>query len=220
MLNKFGKALMHTLMLAIVSAIAAYWVVKILTPQPTAAPPPLAATPPREPDPTLAARMFGLIEAPRVAAVSNIQVVGVFAAGKSGSAVLALDGKSPRAYVIGQEVAPGTRLVEVQPEVVVLAASDGARQELRVPPRAEVASIGGSAPPKPAYTMQGNVLTAPPSAGAPATRSTAAPSPPPASAPVRPPAIQPPQIPGVGLTPQIEPNAPNNQPGNEAPRQQ
>lgn len=218
MLNKLGKVLMHVVMLAIVSVIAAYWVIKILTPQPTAAPPPLAATPPREPDPTMAARMFGLIQAPQVATVSNIQVVGVFAAGKSGSAVLALDGKPPRAYVIGQEVSPGTRLVEVQPEVVVLAASGGARQELRLPPRAAVASVGGGAPPQPAYTMQGNVLTAPPSTGAPATRSMTAPAP--AFAPAAPPPIQAPQIPGVGMTPQIDPNAPSNQLGNEVPRQQ
>jgi general secretion pathway protein C len=218
MLNKLGKVLMHVVMLAIVSAIAAYWVIKILTPQPTAAPPPLAATPPREPNPTMAARMFGLIQAPQVAAVSNIQVTGVFAAGKSGSAVLAVDGKPPRAYVIGQEISPGTRLVDVQPEVVVLEASGGARQELRLPPRAAVASIGGGAPPQPAYTMQGNVLSAPSSSGAPATRPMSAPSP--AFAPAMPPSIQAPQMPGVGMQPQMDPNAPGGQPGNEPPRQQ
>lgn len=218
MLNKLGKVLMHVVMLAIVSAIAAYWVIKILTPQPTAAPPPLAATPPREPNPTMAARMFGLIQAPQVATVSNIQVVGVFAAGKSGSAVLAVDGKAPRAYVIGQEISPGTRLVDVQAEVVVLESSGGARQELRLPPRAAVASIGGGAPPQPAYTMQGNVLSAPSSSGAPATRSMTAPSP--AFAPATTPSIQAPQMPGVGMLPQADPNAPGGQPGNEPPRQQ
>ncbi len=196
MLNKFGKVLMHIVMLAIVSAIAAYWVIKILTPQPTAAPPPLAATPPREPNPTLTARLFGLIQAPQVAAVSNITVAGVFAAGKSGSAVLVVDGKPARAYVIGQEVSPGLRLVEVQPEVVVLEGSGGARQELRVPARATVASLGTGAPP-PAYNMEGNVLSAPSSSGAAApSRGMTAPSPAFAT-----PAAPPPQIPGVGMTP-------------------
>lgn len=218
MLNKFGKVLMHVVMLAIVSAIAAYWVVKILTPQPTAAPPPLAATPPREPNPTMTARLFGLIQAPQVAAVSNITVAGVFAAGKSGSAVLVVDGKPARAYVIGQEVSPGLRLVDVQPEVVVLEGSSGARQELRVPARATVASLGGVAPP-PAFTMEGNVLSAPSSGAAPAPARSSMSAPSPAFA-TPPPA---PQIPGVGMTPAAQPQDQNAQAphsGSDGPRTQ
>ncbi len=217
MLNRFGKVLMHIVMLAIVSAIAAYWVIKILTPQPTAAPPPLAATPPREPNPTMTARLFGLIQAPQVAAVSNITVSGVFAAGRSGSAVLVVDGKPARAYVIGQEVSPGLRLVEVQPEVVVLEGNGGARQELRVPARATVASLGAAAP-APAYSMEGNVLSAPSSSAAPApSRGMTAPSP--AFATPPPP---PPQIPGVGMTPAAPAQDQNQQPAHsgDGPRTQ
>jgi general secretion pathway protein C len=209
MLNRFGKVLIHIVMLAIVSAIAAFWVIKILTPQPTAAPPPLAATPPREPNPTLTARLFGLIQAPQTAAVSNITVSGVFAAGKSGSAVLVVDGKPARAYVIGQEVSPGLRLADVQPEVVVLEGSGGARQELRVPARAAVASLGGGAAPPPAFNLEGNVLSAPSSTSASApNRGMTAPSPaftPPPPAPA-------PQIPGVGMTP-AQPAQDQNAPG-------
>jgi general secretion pathway protein C len=219
MLNKFGKVLMHVVMLAIVSAIAAYWVIKILTPQPTAAPPPLAATPPREPNPTMAARLFGLVQAPQVAAVSNITVSGVFAAGRSGSAVLVVDGKPARAYVIGQEISPGLRLVEVQPELVVLEANGGARQELRAPARAAIASLGGAAPP-PAFSVEGNVLSAPSGAAPAATRSMTAPSPafamPSPGAQGTPPA---PQMPGVGMTPAEQPT-PAPQGSNEPPRTQ
>lgn len=228
MLNKLGKVMLHVVMLAIVCAIGAYWVVRIVTPQPSAAPPPLAAAPPREPNPVLAARMFGLVQAPQAQAVSNIQVSGVFAAGKDSSAVLAIDGKPPRAYVVGQELAPGTRLVEVQPEVVVLE-SGGVRQEIRMPPRSAVASLGGGVPPAPAYTLQGNVLSAPSSSGGgggPAMGPTVAPSRPfipvtPAGqAPQMPP--QPPGSPPVGIPlPQdgSTPGPPPMQDGSQ-PRQQ
>jgi hypothetical protein len=105
--------------------------------------------------------MFGKVE--RIQAVtSNIQAIGAYAAGKDSSAVLSVDGRPARVFLLGQEVAPGLRLAEVRPEVVVLE-SGGARQELRLPLRA-VAAFGG-APPPPNFTLQGNMLSAP-SAGA------------------------------------------------------
>jgi len=134
-MRKLGPAVAHALMLAIVCAIAAYWGVRILTPPPSAAPPPLAAPPPREPDPMLTARMMGLVQQPAQAAVAaNIQVTGLFAAGASSSAVLAVDGKPARAFVLGQEVAPGTRLVEVNAEGAVFETAAG-RQILPAPAR-------------------------------------------------------------------------------------
>lgn len=170
-MKKLAAALVHIVMLAVVCAIAAYWAIRIVTPQPTAAPPPLAAPPPRDPDPVLAARMFGLVQAAPTAVLANVQVAGVFAAGADSSAVLIVDGKPARAYLIGQEVAPGTRLVEVRPDGVTLEATGG-RQELQVPPR-QVASFGG-APPPPAYNLTGNTLSAParPSGAAPAPMAT------------------------------------------------
>jgi hypothetical protein len=82
MAMKLGSALIHLVMFAVVCAITAFWGVKLLTPLPTAAPPPVAAPLPREPEPALAARMFGLVQqaAPQLAA--NIQVTGLFAAGR------------------------------------------------------------------------------------------------------------------------------------------
>jgi general secretion pathway protein C len=158
--KKFASVLTHVLMLAVVCAVAAYWIVRIMTPQPTAAPPPLAAPPPRDADPVLSARMFGLVQAPSAAVVTNVQVAGVFSAGTDSSAVLTVDGKPPRVYVVGQEISPGTRLVAVEPEAVVLEGVGG-RQEIRTPARPMVSlNAGGSSPP-PAYSMQGNSLSLP-----------------------------------------------------------
>ena len=162
MLKKFAAVAVHLVFFALVMAIAAYWGVRIFTPAPTAAPPPIAPPPLRDPDPVAVARMFGKVEQVQTV-TSNIQAIGAYSAGKGSSAVLSVDGRPARVFLLGQEVAPGLKLAEVGPETVVLE-SGGARQELRLPPRA-MAAFGG-APPPPNFTLQGNMLTAP-SAGAP-----------------------------------------------------
>jgi len=163
MLKKFAAMAVHLVFFAVVMAIAAYWGIRIFTPAPTAAPPPIAPPPLRDPDPVAAARMFGKVERVQ-AATSNIQAIGAYSAGKDSSAVLSVDGRPARVFLLGQQVAPGLKLAEVGPEIVVLE-SGGVRQELRLPLRA-MAALGG-APPPPNFSLQGNMLTAP-SAGAPA----------------------------------------------------
>jgi general secretion pathway protein C len=195
---KLGSALMHMVMLAVVCAIGAYWGVKLLTPLPTAAPPPVATPLPREPEPVLAARMFGLVQQPAVQAAANIQVTGLFAAGRQSAALLAVDGKPPRAYVVGQRVSGDTVLAEVSAERVVLD-TRGARQELPAPARPAVAQSGGSS--GPAYLLEGNVLTAPGS-GASAPGPNAAPG------AMRRPAAPGPQADGLPGMPQPAPVAP------------
>lgn len=172
-MKRLAAAFVHVVMLGVVCAIAAYWAIRIVTPEPTAAPPPLAAPPPRDPDPVLAARMFGLVQVAPTTVLANVQVAGVFAAGADSSAVLIVDGKPARAYLIGQEVAPGTRLVEVRADGVTLEGAGG-RQELRLPPR-QVASFGGAPPP--AFNLTDNTLSAPAQPGA-APAPIAAPMPP------------------------------------------
>jgi hypothetical protein len=162
MLKKISALLLHLVMLAIVCAIATYWVLKVVTPPPTAAPPPVAAPAPRDADPILAARMFGLVQASAVVA-SNVQLVGVFAAGRDSSAVVAVDGKPARVVLLGQSVSAGSKLVEVRPDGVTLDNS-GARQELRLPLRAPIA-LGGGAPLPAGFMRDGNTLTAPSAAG-------------------------------------------------------
>jgi general secretion pathway protein C len=206
MLKKFAAAMVHLLFFAVVVAIAGYWGVRIFTPAPTAAPPPLPPPPLRDPDPVAAARMFGKVEMVQAVA-SNVQALGVFAAGKYSSAVLVVDGRPARAFLIGQEVMPGMRLVEVTREVAVLE-SAGGRQEVRMPTR-PVAALGGL-PPPPNFTREGNTLTAPMSGAAPAMRPTA--PPPPAMPPPQPPSVPPPQPQGSPV-----PNQP--QPGTGVPMQ-
>ncbi|MCS6944862.1 MAG: type II secretion system protein N [Sutterellaceae bacterium] len=148
----------HLGALALVVAIATYWAIKIFTPPPMPAPPPVAAPPPREPDPVLAARMFGLVQLAQTPLTGNIQLAGVFAAGADSSAILIIDGKPARVFLLGQEVVPGMTLEAVRADGVTLAGVSG-RQELRLPPR-PAASVEHTAPP-PAFTREGNTLTAP-----------------------------------------------------------
>jgi general secretion pathway protein C len=200
-MKKFLRVLGHVAMLSVVALIATYWGIKVLTPPPASAPPPLAAPPPRDPDPVLAARMLGLVQAATAVVVSNIQVAGVFSAGRDSAAVLVIDGKPARAYLVGQEVAPGTSLESVNPDGVTLSGASG-KQEVRIPPRT-IATFGG-APPPPAFTLSGNTLSAPsetpsfaprPSAPPPAARSNPAREPPPPQ----------PQPPPPQPTPQLQP---------------
>jgi general secretion pathway protein C len=180
----------HFAMFGVVVAIAAFWGIKLLTPPPTSAPPPLNAAPPRDPDPVLAARMFGLVQRAQTAVVSNVQVAGVVAAGDASSAVLVVDGQPARAYLLGQEVTPGTTLKEVRRDGVVLA-SGGGQQELKVPER-PVAAMGGP-PPAPAFTRSGNTLSAPTAATRPVAPVRA-----PGPAAVHPPGQPPGQPPRAG----------------------
>ncbi len=163
MLKKFAFAAVHLVFLVGVLAIAAYWSIRIFTPAPTAAPPPLPPPPLRDPDPVAAARMFGKVDVVQAVA-TNVQALGVFAAGKDSSAVLVVDGKPARVFLIGQEVAPGMKLVSVTSEIAVLETSGG-RQEVRLPSR-PIAQLGGR-PAEPNFFRDGNTLTAPSSDGAP-----------------------------------------------------
>ena len=176
MLKKLTAALVHLLFFAGVVAIGAYWSVRIFTPAPTTAPPPLPPPPLRDPDPTAAARMFGKVAVAQAVVATNIQALGAFAAGKDSSAVLAVDGKPPRVYLVGQEVVPGTRLASITSEVVVLETASG-RQEVRLPPPPAVAMSGAA--PAPNFARDGNTLTAPSVGGAPAIAPRSAPPPPP-----------------------------------------
>jgi general secretion pathway protein C len=196
MLKKFAAVAVNLVFFALVMAIAAYWGVRVFTPAPTAAPPPIAPPPLRDPDPVAVARMFGKVERVQ-AATSNIQAIGAYSAGKDSSAVLSVDGRPARVFLLGQEVAPGLKLAEVGPETVVLESGGGARQELRLPPRA-MAAFGG-APPPPNFTFQGNMLTAPTAGAPPGGRPAGAPGqlpqpqPPPPAMPAPPPGAPPAQ---------------------------
>lgn len=158
MLNKFAAVMLHLLMLVIVCAIAAYWAVRIMTPPPASAPPLQPAAAPREAEPQLAARMMGLVQAASAQVASNIQAVGAFAAGRDSAAVLVIDGKPARVYLLNQEISGGTRLVEVRKDAVTVE-QGGLRRDIALPVQ-ELLAVGGSPPPA-GFSREGNTLTAP-----------------------------------------------------------
>lgn len=204
-MKKFAFAAVHLIFFGAVLAIAGFWGIRIFTPSPIAAPPPLPPPPLRDPDPMAAARMFGKVDVVQSVA-SNVQAVGVFAAGKDSSAVLVVDGKPARVFLVGQEVAPGMKLVSVTSEIAILESSGG-RQEVRLPAR-PMAQLGG-VPAAPNFFRDGNTLTAPSSEGAPniprasAPTRPALPQPPPAQPQV--PAQQFPNQPPPQVQPQQQP---------------
>ena len=69
--------------------------------------------------------MFGLVQLANTQVTANVQVSGVFAAGTRSSAVLIVDGKPARAYLVGQQIAPGLTLAEVRQDGVTLESGGG-----------------------------------------------------------------------------------------------
>lgn len=215
MVKKFAFAAVHLIFFAGVMAIAGYWGIRIFTPAPIAAPPPLPPPPLRDPDPMAAARMFGKVDVVQSVA-TNVQALGVFAAGKDSSAILVVDGKPARVFLVGQEVAPGMKLVSVTSEIAVLESSGG-RQEVRMPAR-PIAQLGGL-PAAPNFFRDGNTLTAPSSEGAP-NIPRAAPMQAPRSALPQPPPM-PPQVPAQQFPSQPLPQqVPQQQIPQQVPQQQ
>jgi len=156
----FTSFLIHFVGAALACAQLALWSVRLLTPPPSPAPAPARAALVRDPDPVLLARAFGQIEQVSLAAMSNIQVAGVFAAGRDSAAVFVVDDRPARAVLLGQEVAPGSTLVEVDAQSVTLQ-SGATRRQLRVP-SPPLASLSGSGRGRGAgFERHGKVLSAP-----------------------------------------------------------
>lgn len=118
----------------LLSAILAFWGVRLAE----KAPPVIPLTPPDaapKPDYSLQARLFGAgVQTGAVANIS-IRLAGVIAPGSAqgrGVAVLAVESKPMRAYRTGDEIAPGIRLLQVQPTRVVIE-QNGVRSEVLLP---------------------------------------------------------------------------------------
>jgi hypothetical protein len=120
-------------------------------------------------------------------------------------------------FLVGQEVAPGMKLVSVTSEIAVLESSGGGRQEVRLPAR-PIAQLGGL-PAAPNFFRDGNTLTAPSSEGAPNIPRTV---PMPAARPALPqPPPMPPQVPAQQFPSQPLPQMPQQQiPQQQMPQQQ
>lgn len=168
---------------ALLCATIAYWALQLFSPAVPIAPTGSLADQRDAPDLVAAGRLFGMPIGSRgaapVAVVSNIQVLGVAASELRGSAVLVVDGKPPKAFMVGDAVGADAKLVEVRSDAAIIE-RNGARVELAAPQRPSVATLSSG----PARADASSAAVAPPvPTEAPAPPSTVAAPPPPQPAP-------------------------------------
>ena len=118
-----GTGLLWLAAIALWAWFAASWYWRLSAPQSASAPNQVAT------DPTVAARevgtrhLFGeIVVQQQVVAASRYTLVGVAAHSRKspGWAVISEDGKPAQGFVLGDEIAPGIKLVSVQPDSVEL----------------------------------------------------------------------------------------------------
>ena len=151
--NSRRVALALALLLAFAcAALAITWLLRLIaSPQAVPADAQLIGALSPEQAAQQAARLFGaepVGAASAAQAPSRFRLYGVIAGGDSGSALIGIDGKPPRAISVGELVAPGVRLKATGYKIVWLD-RDGASQELKMDP--QNAAPGGFSPP--GYTM-------------------------------------------------------------------
>ncbi len=170
---------------AVLGATLAWWGLELFSPGSPIAPSAAPADQRDAADLGAASRLFGNVPTGPAATApvnANIQVIGVAAAGARASAVLAIDSTRPKAYLVGETLAAGTRLLEVRADRVVVE-RNGARIELPAPARPSVAILSAG----PARAGAGSEAAAPTGAHA-AAAAVASPTPAPAPAAAPPPA--------------------------------
>lgn len=109
------RGLKGTAMAALAAGVGV-WGVILLSPVPGAPPPAIAVAAPPAPDIRPVVEWFGAGAVSRVKLGSS----GFIAAGAASTAILSLDGGTPRAYAVGQHLAPDLVLAEVHPDRVVI----------------------------------------------------------------------------------------------------
>ena len=144
MLSKLRRLLIHFVGAGLAFAQLTWWTIRLMTPPPAPAPVSMPAVTAHDPDPVLLARAFGQVESAAPAALANVRVTGVYAGGPESAAVFVVEGRPAKAVRLGEEVAPGSTLVEVDSQSVTLD-SAGVRRRLRLP-SLPVALSGSSAP--------------------------------------------------------------------------
>ena len=123
---RWPSALATTVVWALAAASVVYWGLKLAAPPESLAPPALVA-PPVAVDPAQVARLLGASAPPAGAltpeAGSRFVLQGVVADGDlRGAALIAVDGKPPRPYRVGQQVGDGYVLQSVDRRVATLGA--------------------------------------------------------------------------------------------------
>lgn len=130
----------------VLGVILAKWSWLLLAPHATA-----VAVVPEQAVAVEAGRLFGAtasgVSSVEGIALSNVRLAGVFAAriGQPGFAVLELDGKRQVGVAVGENVVPGTKLLEVYPDYVLLERA-GVQQRVNLEWKAAGAAKAGVAP--------------------------------------------------------------------------
>jgi type II secretory pathway component PulC len=112
----------------IIGALLAHWTWRLFAPKSDSVQPALQTASGGKTE-----HLFGVAAVQAVSAVSsapmpNVKLVGVFS-GKSGFAVLELDGKRQLGLSIGHDIVPGAKLVEVASDHIVVE-QNGVRQNM------------------------------------------------------------------------------------------
>ncbi|MFT4101077.1 MAG: type II secretion system protein N [Burkholderiaceae bacterium] len=146
-LRHANRAAFAVSMLAVLAVCASlvHWTTVLLAPSSPIAPVEVIADPRANADVRGAAGLFGISGAPAAAAptITDIQVIGLAASRTRAAAILALDGKAPRAYGEGDTLSRGVRLVKVSEDEVIIERG-GARHRLEVPARPSLSVLGNN----------------------------------------------------------------------------
>lgn len=168
----WNRLLIHFVGAGLVGAPLVYWTIRVMTSPPALAPASVHAVTAHDPDPVLLARAFGQVEVAAPAALANIQVAGVYAGGRESAAVFVVGDGPPVAVRLGEEVAPGLILAEVDAQSVTLD-SGGVRRQLRLPNLPVATSGSRAAEPRAGLDPRHGLLAAPTPGALPRLHSTA-----------------------------------------------
>lgn len=171
-----APAMLSLLLFVALCASAAYWLLQWFAPEPRAvAAPPEAARP--LPSVAAASTLFG--GRPQGPGGIPVQLRGILLAGRASVAILAAEGKPPRALPVDAEVVPGVTVKRIDARTVLLS-ERGVERELALP--AFAAQEGGTGalqagvapeqqqqPLQPPQQAQPQAQPQPPQAGAPSS---------------------------------------------------
>ncbi|MDX3908150.1 MAG: hypothetical protein QHC78_20900 [Pigmentiphaga sp.] len=131
-----------TVAMLVLAAGVGVWGAILLAPSPPPAPPSAVSDGSLRTDTRPVADWFGTGAGARI----QVVVAGLIAAGPRGSAVLAIDGRPPRAYAVGSRLAEGVTLAEVRGTGIVLD-QGGERVEIaaaKLPPADGIRSVSAA----------------------------------------------------------------------------
>lgn len=170
--RRWASYLATTVLVAVLSGTATYWALQLFAPRVAIAPAGSLVDWQKAPDLGAASRLFGAPPSagggPAEAVPSNIRVLGVAASSLRATAILSIDGKPPVALMAGARINDHARLLEVQPDAVVI---EQAGSQIRLPapkrPDVGVLSAGVAQPGTPSLASPVGITPAAPSAASP-----------------------------------------------------